>query len=162
MPYNARMPRATPSFPLRAIMLLVIVLTQLLGPLLHGHLGTPKQTGLHVHTALSGAGDSHFRTVGSPSHAAASLDAAVSGHDQALMSKEPLEVDVDPALGALNQAAFLFAIAAPGVSALTFLLLAALACVALWRPAYRPVPVVARWRDRINRPSPAQGPPLFS
>ncbi|WP_316654723.1 hypothetical protein [Ralstonia condita] len=162
MPYNARMPRAIPSYSLRAMLLLVIVLTQLLSPLLHGHLGTPKQTGLHVHPALSGAVDSHSLALRSPHDASLSPGAETTGRHVAMLNKEPLEVDVDPALRPLDLAAFLFAAAAPGVSALTFLLLAALACAALWRPAYRPVPALARWRDRINRPQPAQGPPLLS
>ncbi|KWR88346.1 hypothetical protein RM96_20215 [Cupriavidus sp. IDO] len=155
------MPRATASISLRAIMLLVIVLTQLLSPLLHGHLGTPKQTGLHVHTALSGTVDSHFQSLDSSRHQASSLEVDAADHDLALTSKEPFEVDVELAIGPLELAAFLLA-AGPAVSALTFILLAALACSTRSRPAFRPAPIRARWRDRINRPPPAQAPPLFS
>ena len=133
-------------------MLLIIVLMQLLSPLLHGHLGTPKQAGLHVHTALSVAADSHFQ----------STSFAVGGHDWVLSSPEPFEVDVEPAIGPVELAALLFVASAAGVFALTFFLLAALACASASRPAYRPAPVGARWRDRINRPPPAQAPPLLS
>ena len=142
------------------MLLLTIVLMQLLSPLLHGHLGTPKQFGLHVHTALPAAVDSHFQSLpfahGSPIKE--SVDAAP--HDWALTNHEPFEVDVEPALGPADLGALLWAAAAPGVSALTFLLLAALAFAAVFRPAYRPTPARARWRDRINRPPPAQAPPL--
>ncbi|WP_349676321.1 hypothetical protein [Ralstonia sp. UBA689] len=143
-------------------MLLIIVLTQLLSPLLHGHLGTPKQTGLHVHASLSGAVDSHFQSLES-SHARASSQAVHAiDHDWVLTSKEPFEVDVEPAIGPKDLSTFLWAAVGPGVSALTFLLLTALACAAISRRAFRPAPVRARWRDRINRPPPAQAPPLPS
>ena len=143
-------------------MLLIIVLMQLLSPLLHGHLGTPKQAGLHVHTALSVAADSHFQ---SPSFAYGPLSAApvaVGGHELVLTSPEPFEVDVESAIGPVDLTALLCVASAAGVSALTFFLLAALACASVSRPAYRPAPVRACWRDRINRPPPAQAPPLLS
>lgn len=142
------------------MLLLTIVLMQLLSPLLHGHLGTPKQFGLHVHTAVPAAVDSHFQSVAF-THRPLIEESAVAGrHDLTLTNKEPFEVDVEPAIGPADLGAFLWAAAAPGVSALTFLLLAALALAAVLRPAYRPTPVRARWRDRINRPPPAQAPPL--
>ncbi|MCP1170873.1 MAG: hypothetical protein ACTHNO_12775 [Ralstonia sp.] len=142
------------------MLLLTIVLMQLLSPLLHGHLGTPKQFGLHVHTAVPAAVDSHFQSVAF-AHRPLIEESAVAGrHDLTLTSQEPFEVDVEPAIGPADLGAFLWAAAAPGVSALTFLLLAALALAAVLRPAYRPTPVRARWRDRINRPPPAQAPPL--
>ena len=156
------MSRASLSVSLRAVMLLIIVMTQLLSPLLHGHLGTPRQAGLHVHTALSVAVDSHFQsTSGVQGHPAAVVD-AVAPHDWVLTSQEPFEIDVEPALGPVDLAALFWAASAAAVSALTFFLLAALACAAVSRPAYRPAPVRARWRDRINRPPPAHAPPLFS
>ena len=131
-------------------MLLIIVLMQLLSPLLHGHLGTPKQAGLHVHTALSVAVDSHFQST-----------SFVGGHDWVLTNPEPFEVDVEPAIGPVDLTALLCAASAAGISALTFFLLAALACASVSRAAYRPAPIRARWRDRINRPPPAQAPPLL-
>ncbi|MCT7314176.1 hypothetical protein N5J06_24670 [Ralstonia sp. CHL-2022] len=142
------------------MLLLTIVLMQLLSPLLHGHLGTPKQFGLHVHTALPGAVDSHLQSISFAHRPSEEASVASSFHDWALTSQEPFEVDVEPAIGPAELGAFLWAAAAPGVSALTFLLLAALALAALLRPTYRPTPVRARWRDRINRPPPAQAPPL--
>jgi hypothetical protein len=158
--YNSQMSRATASLSLRAMLLLTIVLMQLLSPLLHGHLGTPKQSGLHVHTALPAAVDSHFQSVSFAHRPPAIAEVAPRLHDWALTSQEPFEVDVEPAIGPADLAAFLWAAAAAGVSALTFLLLAALAGAAVLRPAYQPAPVRARWRDRINRPPPAQAPPL--
>lgn len=160
--YNPHMPRATTSNSLRAMLLLTIVLMQLLSPLLHGHLGTPKQSGLHVHTALPAAVDSHFQSVSFAHLPPIEESVAIGLHDWALTSQEPFEVDVEPAIGPADLGAFLWAAAAAGVSALTFLLLAALARAAVFRPAYRPAPVRARWRDRINRPPPAQAPPLQS
>ena len=160
--YNPRMPRATASLSLRAMLLLTIVLMQLLSPLLHGHLGTPKQSGLHVHTALPAAVDSHFAPISFTHRPSAETSATTDLHGLALTSQEPFEVDVEPAMGPADLAAFLWAAAAAGVSALTFLLLAALARAAALRPAYRPTPVRARWRDRINRPPPSQAPPLQS
>ena len=148
--YNARMSRASLSVSLRAVMLLIIVLMQLLSPLLHGHLGTPKQAGLHVHTALSVAVDSHFQST-----------SFVGGHDWVLTNPEPFEVDVEPAICPVDLTALLCAASAAGISALTFFLLAALACASVSRAAYRPAPIRARWRDRINRPPPAQAPPLL-
>ncbi|WP_260392988.1 hypothetical protein [Ralstonia sp. SET104] len=160
--YNSKMPRATASISLRAMLLLTIVLMQLLSPLLHGHLGTPKQSGLHVHAALPAAVDSHFQFT-SFAHRSPSDESVWTGlHDWALTSHEPFEVDVEPAIGPAKLAAFLWAASAAGVSALTFLLLAALAGAAVLRPAYRPTPVRARSRDRVNRPPPAQAPPLQS
>lgn len=155
------MSRATLSVSLRAAMLLLIMVMQLLSPLLHGHLGTPRQTGLHVHTALSGAVDSHFSTLEYSHHQTLALNRDAVDHDLSLTCKEPFEVDVEPAISPLELAAFLLAASGPGVSALTFILLAALACCARSRPAFQPAPIRARWRDRINRPSPAQAPPRF-
>lgn len=159
MRYNARMSRATLSISLRAVLLLLIVLLQLLSPLLHGHFGIPKQTGLHVHTALSGAVDSHFQSLGSSHHRASAHEGYALDRELALTSREPFEVDVEPSIGPTDLAGFLWAAAGPGLSALTFLLLAALACSAISRPVFRPAPIRARWRDRINRTPPAQAPP---
>ena len=160
--YNVHMSRASLSVSLRAAMLLIIVMMQLLSPLLHGHLGTPKQAGLHVHTALPVAADSHFQSTSfADRHRSASPD-AVGGPDWVLTSQEPFEVDVEPAISSVELTALLCAASAAGVSALTFFLLAALACASVSRPAYRPAPVRARWRHRINRPPPAQAPPLLS
>lgn len=141
------------------MLLLTIVLMQLLSPLLHGHLGTPKQFGLHVHTAVPAAVDSHFQSAAFAQRPLIEESAGAGRHDWALTSQEPFEVDVEPAIGPADPGAFLWAATAPGVSALTFLLLAALALAAVLRSAYRPTPVRARWRDRINRPPPAQAPP---
>lgn len=159
--YNARMSRASLSVSLRAVMLLIIVLMQLLSPLLHGHLGTPKQAGLHVHTALSVAVDSHFQSTSFANRHLATAPDVVGGHDWVLTSPEPFEVDVEPAIGPVDLTALLCAASAAGISALTFFLLAALACASVSRAAYRPAPIRARWRDRINRPPPAQAPPLL-
>ncbi|MGC5887297.1 hypothetical protein [Ralstonia pseudosolanacearum] len=144
------------------MLLLTIVLMQLLSPLLHGHLGTPKQSGLHVHTALPAAVDSHFQSISFAYRPPAEESTTSYLHDWALTSQEPFEVDVEPAIGPADLAAFLWVAAVAGVAALTFLLLAALAGAAVLRPAYRPAPILARWRDRINRPPPAQAPPLLS
>lgn len=160
MHYNARMSRATPSISLRAVLLLLIVLLQLLSPLLHGHFGTPKQTGLHVHTALSGAVDSHFQSLGYSYHRTSSHEGGGLARELVLTSKEPFEVDVESAISPTDLAAFLAVAAGPGLSALTFLLLAALACSAISSPVFRPAPIRARWHDRFNRPPPAQAPPL--
>ncbi|WP_316666969.1 hypothetical protein [Ralstonia psammae] len=143
------------------MLLLTIVLMQLLSPLLHGHLGTPKQFGLHVHTALPAAVDSHFQSTSFGHRPPTEDSAETSPHDWAVKSQEPFEVDVEPAIGPAELAAFLWAASAAGVSPLTFLLLAALACASVSRPAPRPTPLRARWRDRINRPPPAQAPPLL-
>ena len=155
------MSRASPSVSLRAVVLLVVVLTQLLSPLLHGHLGTPKQAGLHVHTAFPAAVDSHFRSLDFSHREASVQEVNVFDHDLALTSREPFEIDVEPAISPFDLAAFLLA-AGPVASVLTFILLAALACCAVLRPAFRPAPIRARWRDQGSRPPPAQAPPLFS
>jgi len=142
------MSRATPSLSLRVVLLL-IVLAQLLIPLLHGHFGTPKQTGLHVHSALSGTVDSHSGS-------------AAARHHEALTSAEPFAVGVEPAIEPLALSPLLLAAAAVGVPALTLMLLAALACCAAPRRACRRPSPPTRWRDRINRPPPSQAPPLFA
>ncbi|SDD84827.1 hypothetical protein SAMN05216345_11836 [Cupriavidus sp. YR651] len=143
-------------------MLLIIVLAQLLIPLLHGHFGTPKQTGLHVHTALSGVVNSHS-DFGFVDHESLSHGHQDAGHHGVgLTSSEPFAVGVEPAIEPLNLSSLLLAVAAVGVSALTLMLLAAMACCAsASRRAYRLPPRPIQWRDRINRPPPSQAPPLF-
>ena len=160
--YNARMSRASLGVSLRAAMLFFIMLTQLLSPLLHGHLGTPKQAGLHVHAALPAAVDSHFQSIFSANLPPSAETDTIGLHDWALTSQEPFEVDVEPAVSPAELTAFLWAASAAGVSTLTFFLLAALAFASVSGPAHRPAPVRACWRDRINRPPPAQAPPLLS
>ncbi|WP_149137714.1 hypothetical protein [Cupriavidus campinensis] len=156
------MSRATPSNSLRVV-LLIIVLAQLLIPLLHGHFGTPKQTGLHVHTALSGVVDSHsgfgrFVDHESLSHGHQDAD----HHDVGLTSAEPFAIGAEPAIEPLGFSLLLLAAAAVGVAALTLMLLAAMAfCAAKPRRAYCSPARPIQWRDRINRPPPSQAPPLF-
>ncbi|AVA35250.1 hypothetical protein C3Z06_17635 [Cupriavidus metallidurans] len=145
------MTRATASIPLRGALLLIIVLAQLLTPLLHGHIGTPNQTGLHVHTSpsrsfdsesLSGHGDHHRHAFGS--------------------HREPFEVDVETAIGPLSFSLLLQAAAVLGASVLTFVLLAALAVYITPRRAWRPASPRGRWSSRVGWPPPAQAPPIFS
>jgi len=150
------MSNAMTSISLRGGMLLIIVSAQLLTPLLHGHIGIPKQTGLHMHVGLSGTADSQFR-----SHDASngSLDGLHVAGSQ--LNAEPVEVDVEPAIGPLALAVPILAVAVLGVSALTFMLLAALARCATPLRAFYSAPVRARWRKHISRPPLAQAPPLF-
>ena len=149
------MTRATLSIPLRGALLLIIVLAQLLTPLLHGHFGTPTQTGLHVHTTPSRTVDSHSRFVAVPEHGHHHLHAFTS-------HREPFEVDVETAIGPLSFSLLLLAAAVPGASVLTFLLLAALAIYATPRRVWRPAPTCGRWSSRVSRPPPSQAPPLCS
>ncbi|MBU69954.1 MAG: hypothetical protein CL858_31790 [Cupriavidus sp.] len=155
--------RATPSASLRVV-LLIIVLAQLLIPLLHGHFGTPKQTGLHVHSAFSGMVDSHFGYGEFFNQEASSLGQQIAhDHGTGLKSAEPFAVGVEPAIEPLNLSSLILAAAAVGLSALTFMLLASMACcTAAARRVYCLPPPPPRWRDRINGPPPSQAPPLFS
>jgi hypothetical protein len=148
------MTRATLSVPLRGALLLIIVLAQLLTPLLHGHIGTPTQTGLHVHTTPSRSVDSHSRFELLPGH---------EHHHHAFAShREPFEVDVETGIGPASFTLLLLAAAVLGASVLTFLLREALAVHAMPRPRWRAVPRCGRWSSRVSRPPPAQAPPLYS
>lgn len=146
--------RATLSIPLRGALLLIIVLAQLLTPLLHGHIGTPTQTGLHVHTTPSWPVDSHSRFEALLGH---------GHHHHAIAShREPFEVDVETAIEPLSFSLLLQAAAVLGVSVLTFLLLEALALHAIPLRLWRPAPRCSRWSSRVSRPPPSQAPPLYS
>jgi len=148
------MTRATLSIPLRGALLLIIVLAQLLTPLLHGHIGTPTQTGLHVHTTPSRTVDSHSRFELLPGHG--HHHHAFAGH------REPFEIDVETGIGPLSFSMLLQAAAVLGASVLTFLLLEALAVHSMPRQPWRPAPRCARWSSRVSRLPPAQAPPLYS
>ncbi|MDF3888611.1 hypothetical protein, partial [Cupriavidus basilensis] len=129
--YNRAMFRADrPSF-FRGVLLLLLFAMQLLTPLLHGHLGTPKLHGLHVHTALQGAVNSY-----SPS-ASPSVSAAHDG--SALVAVEPLEVDVQTAIGPIA-----FTLHVQAADVLVGLVFAFLLFAALPLPAPRRLP----WRER--------------
>ncbi len=151
-----------PSVSLRGVVLVLFVLTQLLTPLLHGHFGTPIQTGLHVHAGLPGETDSHFWV------AALSMDTTVpeglqkADHvDSPLASGDSFEVDVESGLGPLVLAALIQPGVLPGLSILTFVLLAALARGFTRRSPFHPAPA-PRWRTCFSHPPPAQAPPQFS
>ena len=149
------MTRATASIPLRGALLLIIVLAQLLTPLLHGHIGTPNQTCLHVHTSPSRSVDSHSRFEDLSRHG--------DHHHHAFGShREPFEVDVETAIGPLSFSLLLQAAAVLGASVLTFVLLAALAVYVTPRRAWRPASPRGRWSSRVGWPPPAQAPPIFS
>lgn len=149
------MSRAIQRLSLRSALLLLIMAAQLLIPLLHGHFGTPNQSGLHVHTTPSRIADSHF-------HLFTGHDSR-SDHPAPQAQAEPFEVDVQNALQPLDLlAAPLLAII--GLALLTWGLRASrMRCIAA-RPVPRPKPVhrLWPWRGRIIRPSPAQAPPQFS
>ncbi|TPQ33483.1 hypothetical protein C2U69_24610 [Cupriavidus pinatubonensis] len=149
------MSRAIPRASLRGAVLVLFILTQLLTPLLHGHFGTPIQTGLHVHAGLPAETDSHF-----PAAASQMRDDAARA-DSSLASGDSLEVDVESGVGRLVLGALIQPAVLPGLSILTLVLLAALASDVSRRvPFYRaPAP---RWRYRFSRPPPAQAPPQFS
>ncbi len=148
------MTRATASIPLRGALLLIIVLAQLLTPLLHGHIGTPNQTGLHVHTTPSWTVDSHSRF--EMSHGHEHYHHALAAH------REPFEVDVETAIGPFSFSLLLQAAAVLGASVLTFLLWAALAVYVTPRRVWRRVSPCGRWSSRVGWPPPAQAPPVLS
>ncbi|WP_459569000.1 hypothetical protein [Cupriavidus sp. 8B] len=149
--YNRAMFRADrPSF-WRGALLLLLFAMQLLTPLLHGHLGTPKLHGLHVHTALQGAVNSY-----SPS---AALSAGHAG--SALIAVEPLEVDVQTAIGPIA-----FSLHVQAADVLIGLVFAFLLFAARPLPVFRRLPwrerTPPRWRGSDSRPPPAHAPPFAS
>ncbi|MDR3066577.1 MAG: hypothetical protein LBV05_13890 [Comamonas sp.] len=149
------MSRAIQRLSLRSALLLLIMAAQLLIPLLHGHFGTPNQSGLHVHTTPSRMADSHFHLFSKHDALGEQLD------DQALA--EPFEVDVQNALQPLDLLPAPL-LAVMGLALLTLGLRASLMrCIAA-RPVPRPRPAhrLSHWQGRIIRPSPAQAPPSFS
>ena len=157
--YNEHMSRAIPSASLRGAVLVLFVLTQLLTPLLHGHFGTPKQTGLHMHAGLTAETDSYFR--GAASFGGTTASDALENHahaDSSMASADSFEVDVESGivLAGLVQPGVL-----PALSILTFLLLAALASASTRRSPFHPAPA-PRWRCCFSQPPPAQAPPQFS
>jgi len=157
------MTRATLSIPLRGALLLIIVLAQLLTPLLHGHIGTPTQTGLHVHTTPSRTVDSHLRFAAWQDHGMKSDGLHAGAHHHGFAGhREPFEIDVETGIGPLSFSMLLQAAAVLGASVLTFLLLEALAIHAMPRQPWRPAPRCARWSSRVSRLPPAQAPPLYS
>lgn len=138
-------------------MLLLIMVAQLLIPLLHGHFGTPKLAGLHVHAAPS-------HTVDAPFHAGPALALPSALHDrEALQGAETFEVDVQSALQPLDLL-LMPLLAAVGLALLTLGLRAARMRCTAPRPAPHPEPerLSPCWRGRVIRPFPAQAPPLFS
>ena len=149
------MSRAIQRLSLRSALLLLVIAAQLLIPLLHGHFGTPNQSGLHVHTPPSRIADSHF-------HLFTEHD-SLSEHDNNQLQAEPFEVDVQNAL----QPLYLLPVpllAIIGLALLTWGLRASrIRCTAA-RPVPRPEPAhrLSRWQGRVIRPSPAQAPPQFS
>ncbi|WER48917.1 hypothetical protein CupriaWKF_29630 [Cupriavidus sp. WKF15] len=156
------MSRAIPGASLRGAALVLFVLTQLLTPLLHGHFGTPKQTGLHVHAGLPAETDSHFRTAAFSTGTAASAGLEDHAHaDSSQASADAFEVDVESGIGPLALAALLQPGVLPALSILTLGLLAALASGSTRRSAFPPAPV-PRWRYCFSHPPPAQAPPQFS
>lgn len=137
------------SVLLRGAVLVLLVLTQLLTPLLHGHFGTPIQTGLHVHAGLPAETDSHSQFI--PSASRAHPDGSASSGDA-------FEVDVEAGLGPLGMAMLMPPMLLPGLWILTLLLLAALATGTV-RRAPRYFPPVPRRRFCFSHPPPAQAPP---
>ena len=140
---------------LRSALLLLIMAAQLLIPLLHGHFGTPNQSGLHVHTTPSRIADSHL-------HLFTGHD-SLSNHDVDQAQSEPFEVDVQNALQPLDLLPVPL-LAVIGLALLTRGLRAArMRCIAA-RLLPRPEPshMLSHWCGRVIRPSPAQAPPQFS
>ncbi|WP_416050939.1 hypothetical protein [Cupriavidus basilensis] len=132
-------------------MLLLLFAMQLLTPLLHGHLGTPKLHGLHVHTALQGAVNSYSPSASSP----------LPAGSVALIAVEPLEVDVQTAIGPIA-----FSLHVEVADVLIGLVFAFLLFAARPLPVFRRLPwrqrTPPRWRGSDSRPPPAHAPPLAS
>lgn len=153
---------SSPSLLLRALLLLLVCTTQLLSPLMHGHIGTPRQTGLHVHAAPLRPAHLHADTPSSQGAALASV--SVIGdreHHRAACNDEPFEVDVEPGsdpadLPSLAVPDGLLAILSPA----TFSLLLVLAASVLAVPAVQRGRPTLRWRDLAGHPPPSQAPPL--
>lgn len=140
---------------LRSALLLLIIAAQLLIPLLHGHFGTPNQSGLHVHATPSRVADSHF-------HLFTEHNSFSDGNAHQAQA-EPFEVDVQNALQPLDLLPVPL-LAVIGLVLLTLGLRASrMRCIAA-RPAPCPDPECrpSRWQGRVIRPSPAQAPPQFS
>lgn len=140
-----------PSF-CRGALLLLLFAMQLLTPLLHGHLGTPKLHGLHVHTALHGAVNSYSPSASSPS-------SALPAGSAALIAVEPLEVDVQTAIGPIA-----FSLHVQAADVLIGLVFAFLLFAARPLPVFRRLPwrqrTPPRWRGSDSRPPPAHAPPF--
>jgi len=152
--YNRAMLRAErPSF-FRGALLLLLFALQLLAPLLHGHVGTPKLHGLHVHTALQGEVGSYSP---SDSHPAAGPSGAHA--DGALSGVEPLEVDVQTAIGPVA-----FSLHVQAADMIVGMVFAFLLCAAPPRQAPRRMRwrerAPQRWRGGDGRPPPAHAPPF--
>lgn len=156
------MSRAEDIPPLyRGVLLLLLFLLQLLTPLLHGHFGTPGRTGWHMHVFQQSAMYGYSQMPhGIPVEVGA---AAQSGSGDAVaVAQEPLEVDVQTAIGPLlmtleaRPAAVLVALACALVALLGTL---DNAPPLRWRPRTALPP--RRWRGPA-RPPPAQAPPLLS
>ncbi|KAF7962747.1 hypothetical protein AWV80_18075 [Cupriavidus sp. UYMU48A] len=144
------------------MVLVLFVLTQLLTPLLHGHFGTPIQTGLHMHAGLPAETDSHFHAAASSTGTTATDGIEDHAHtDSSLANGDSFEVDVAFGIGPLVLAALVQPGVLPGLSILTLVLLAALARGFTQRSPFRPVPA-PRWRCCFSQPPPAQAPPQFS
>ncbi|UIF87962.1 hypothetical protein KAF44_21970 (plasmid) [Cupriavidus necator] len=138
------------------------MLTQLLTPLLHGHFGTPIQTGLHMHAGLPAETNSHFRAAASFKGTTAPDVLEDHAHaDSYLASGDSFEVDVESGIEPLLLAALILPGLLPGLSILTFVLLAALASDSTRGSYFHPAPA-PRWRCCFRHPPPAQAPPQFS
>jgi len=134
-------------------MLLLLFTMQLLTPLLHGHFGTPKLTGLHVHLLQQSA-------IYSYSHSAEAGDVAAAaqsgGTDAVAVALEPREVDVQTAIGPL-----LLALDVRPVERLVGLIFAFVVLAsAMPMPRWRPRPIRLRVRRGEARRPPAQAPPF--
>ncbi len=140
-----------PSF-CRGALLILLFAMQLLTPLLHGHLGTPKLHGLHVHTALPGAVNSYSPSASTP-----------AGHaGSALVAVEPPEVDVQTAIGPIAFSLHVQAAADVLIGLVFAFLLLAVPPLQAPRRLQRRERTPPRWRSGGSRPPPALAPPFAS
>lgn len=133
--------------------LTILIAIQCVGPLLHAHMGTPRQTGFHLDVPMPGL----FKVLLDERNARAAKDTHGIHHDDG----EPLSIDVEKGLGHASAAPDFD----PALAGALLALFAVLLVAAIWvaRPPCRtPVHDRLRWRGGSSQPPPAHAPPLFS
>lgn len=132
----------------------ILIAIQCMGPLLHAHMGTPRQTGFHLDVPLPGL----FKVVLDERRAHAGNVAGAHTPDA---DDEPFSISVEKGVThAAPNLAF-----DPALIEALLALFAVLLIPAAWVswPASRPDTAVRpRWRGGSSRPPPAHAPPLFS
>lgn len=146
--------RQLPDF-FRVAIVAVLIAIQGIGPLLHAHMGTPRQTGFHFDASIPGL----YKVVREESRAVSNV--AVSANGFAMSVDEPLSISVEK--GVVHQLQALFF--DPEMAEALLALFASVLLLAAWvaHPiAYPETPHLLRWKGGSSHPPPAHAPPHFS